>query len=146
MNEDNSVNEELEMACECGVMEKLADEYIIFCRSYSESDKSTEDSSAKKKDKNERFPNIAGFCRYFGIGRDKYERLSKKYPEEFELLSAIFEDEALNSKISPSIVMAYLKRRLGYSDTDSSESSRESEIEAGQLTLVFDHDIFKDGE
>ncbi len=133
-------------ACEEGTLDKLAEEYIIFCHTSKEKEQENESQSAQKKKKStdtpQRFPNVAGFCRYFGIGHQKYERLSKKYPEEFEKLSAILEDEALNSQISASVLTAYLKKRLGYTDTDKNEKS---EVEAGQIRLVFDHDILSDG-
>ena len=67
----------------------------------------------------------------------------KKYPEEFEKLSAIFEDEALNSEISASLLTAYLKKRLGYGENEKTEKS---EVETGQIRLIFDHDILSDGE
>ena len=67
----------------------------------------------------------------------------KKYPEEFEKLFAVFEDEALNSQISPSLLSTYLKKRLGYSD--ASESTQ-TEVDTDKIKLIFDHDIFVDGE
>ena len=74
----------------------------------------------------------------------KFFRLkSKKYPEEFEKLFAVFEDEALNSQISPSLLSTYLKKRLGYSD--ASESTQ-TEVDTDKIKLIFDHDIFVDGE
>lgn len=136
----------IEAACNSGSLENLAEEYIIFCHtSQSDDDEAPQKSSAKKKsaDKATKFPNVAGFCRYLGIGQQKYELLSKKYPEEFEKLSAIFEDEALNSEISASVLTAYMKKRLGYNDTEKSEKS---EVDTGQIRLIFDHDILADGE
>lgn len=137
----------LQTACECGTLEKLAEEYIIFCHTSEEKEQEDKNESASKKKKAgelpSRFPNVAGFCRYFGIGHQKYERLSKKYPEEFEKISAILEDEALNSSVSASVLTAYLKKRLGYADAEKRE---ESEVEAGQIRLVFEHDILSDGQ
>ena len=69
--------------------------------------------------------------------------MSKKYPDEFEKLSAVFEDEALNSQISPSLLSTYLKRRLGYGDSSDFSGT---EAQSAQLKLIFDHDIFIDGE
>ncbi len=133
-------------ACEKGTLDKLAEQYIIFCHASKNKGEEKENESTSKKKKSgdspTRFPNVAGFCRYFGIGHKAYERLSKKYPEEFEKLSAILEDEALNSEISASVLTAYLKKRLGYSDTERKD---ESEVETGQIRLVFDHDILSDG-
>lgn len=143
-NKDSA--ELIEAACNTGSLGALAEEYIIFCHTTQANQDEPSDKAATKKksaDKTVKFPNVAGFCRYFGIGQQKYECLSKKYPEEFEKLSAIFEDEALNSEISASVLTAYLKKRLGYSDTEKSEKS---EVDAGQIRLIFDHDILLDGE
>ena len=146
--------ESIEEACLLGILSELADEYLLSCLPKQNEKKEGEciDSEQKGKstkkrdggDKREpKFPNVAGFCRYFGIGRGKYERLSKKYPEEFEKLFAVFEDEALNSQISPSLLSTYLKKRLGYSD--ASESTQ-TEVDTDKINLIFDHDIFVDGE
>ena len=146
MNKNESLDL-LQTACDEGVLDRLAEEYIIFCHTSEEKEQEDKSEGASKKKKASeppaRFPNVAGFCRYFGIGHQKYERLSKKYPEEFEKLSAILEDEALNSSVSASVLTAYLKKRLGYADTEKSE---ESEIETGQIRLVFEHDILADGK
>lgn len=140
---ESSCPELVEDACRRGILEKLLDEYIIFCCNIEESE-SSDDRKKKSKEKSAaRFPNVAGFCRYFGIGQGKYERLAKRYPDEFEKLSAVFEDEALNAQISPSLLTAYLKRRLGYSDT---APDTRSDVDVGQLRVVFDHDIMSDGE
>ena len=136
----------LQTACEKGALDKLAGEYIIFCHTFKEEQENERESTPKKRKAGEppsRFPNVAGFCRYFGIGHQKYDRLSKKYPEEFEKLSAILEDEALNSEISASVLTAYLKKRLGYAEIEKDEKS---EVEAGQISLIFDHDILADGD
>ena len=50
---------------------------------------------------------------------------------------AILEDEALNSALSPTLVSAYLKKRLGYDGTEKRASS--------QLEISFEHDVFEDG-
>ena len=136
---NNETSEELYRACEIGLVARLAEEYITSCRT---AEKNGEGESASKK-KSARFPNLAGFCRYLGISREKYERISKKYPEQFGELEAIFEDEALNSDVSASVLTAYLKRRLGYTEGDKSEKT---ELDTGQMRLIFEHDVFADGE
>ena len=125
---------EIERACEEEHLETLAEEYIAFCKSVSDAEKKPSRKSAG------RFPNVAGFCRYFRIGATEYECLAQKYPAEFEKLYATLEDEALNSDVSPTILSAYMKKRLGY-DRES-----EREISDGQLKIVFDHNIMEDGE
>ena len=125
--------------CDAGLIDRLAEEYITSCR---ECEKQNTGEGASKK-KTARFPNLAGFCRYTGISRERYERLSKKYPEQFCELETILEDEALNSDVSASVLTAYLKKRLGYSD---SEKGDKTELDTGQMRLVFEHDIISDGE
>ena len=50
---------------------------------------------------------------------------------------------ALNAEISPSLLGVYLKRRLGYSE---GSEKHESDLELGQLRVVFEHDILSDGQ
>ena len=153
--EYSSTAESIEEACSLGILGELANEYLLWCYTQKKEGE-CEDIEEKERDKDKRtrkkdsgdkraakFPNVAGFCRYFGIGRGRYERLSKKYPDEFEKLSAVFEDEALNSQISPSLLSTYLKRRLGYGDSSDFSGT---ESQSAQLKLIFDHDIFIDGE
>ena len=105
-------------------------EYIELCRS---------EVLGKSKT---RFPNVAGFCRYLGVGLDALEEVFEGYPDSYGALCAVFEDEALNSELSPTVVTAYLKQRLGYGEKQ--EQSKAS-LELPELKLVFDHDIFEDG-
>ena len=135
----NENSEPLQKACEVGLIGQLAEEYITSC--LFEKQNGEGETSSKKK--TTRFPNVAGFCRYLGISRDKYERISKKYPEEFGELEAILEDEALNSDVSASVLTAYLKKRLGYTEGEKKEKT---ELETGQIRLIFEHDILSDGE
>ena len=139
----------IEAACKSGELEALAEEYIIFCQKNrsdvgdgEKEEKEGDCEKKKSKKKSSRFPNVAGFCRYFGIGQGKFDRLAKKYPDEFEKVSAALEDEALNAEISPSLLGAYLKRRLGYSESTENEKN---DVDVGQLKLVFEHDIAEDG-
>ena len=112
-----------------GVISAVA-EYIELCRN---------ELLGKSKT---RFPNMAGFCRYLGVGLDALEEIFNGYPDSYGVLCAVFEDEALNSELSPTVVTAYLKQRLGYGEKQ--EPSRAS-CELPELKLVFDHDIFEDG-
>ncbi len=128
----------LEYACQRGTADKLVEEYIESCRR----DGGAEISKSEKQSRRAkgRFPNLAGFCRYLGIGDSELGILSAKYPSELERVRAALEDEALNSDVSPTIISAYLKKRLGY------EKTSESEIYDGQLKVVFEHDIMEDGK
>ncbi len=91
-----------------------------------------------------RFPNMAGFCRYLGMGVEQFCLSMKERQEEYDALCAMFEDEALNSGLSATLISAYLKRHLGYGE--KSEAAGKSSMELDQIKLVFEHDIYKDGE
>ena len=89
-----------------------------------------------------RFPNLAGFCRHLGVSVQSLEEAFGSYPDSYGVLCAVFEDEALNSELSPTVVAAYLKQRLGYGEK---QEQTKSSCVLPQLKLVFDHDIFEDG-
>ena len=95
----------------------------------------------KKKGSHALLPNPAGFCRYLGKGMDFWESLRDGEPKIYSVLCAAFEDEALNSDLSPTLLSSYLKKRLGYSEQKAGESL----ADCGQMTLVFEHDILEDG-
>ena len=135
----DEIDASLEAACICGFLDDLAKEYLAHCQKESyKRDENAADKKASKKSKN-RFPNVAGFCRYFHIGSNEYDILAAKYPDQFDRLMAIFEDEAFNSDVSPTLLSAYLKKRLGY------EKNNAGEIYDGELKIVFEHDILEDG-
>ena len=64
-------------------------------------------------------------------------------PATADYLSAALEDAALNRSpmLSPTVVSAYLKHRLGYGEKSEAVSS----ADAGEIRLIFDHDISEDG-
>lgn len=128
---------------ERGLLAELVEQYLLACHSKADFEGGgDEDLACKgKKGHKGRFPNIAGFCRYWGIGQGALEKLCSYLPEEYDALCSIFEDEALNSDCPPSIVGAYLKKRLNYSEHNVSKSSDD-----GVVIPVFEHDIGKDGE
>ena len=59
-----------------------------------------------------------------------------------ERAGAVFEDEALNSELSPTVITAYLKQRLEYGER---AEPKRAACELPEVKLVFDHDIFEDG-
>ena len=118
--------------CKPKKLRSMAEEYITFCRESS-------DAAGKPRP---RFPNIAGFCRYFEISNGDLQRLKKEHSEAHDTLCLIFEDEALSFGASPTLLAAYFKRRLGYGER--AEAS-ESGIDGGEMRLIFEHDIEKDG-
>ncbi len=86
----------------------------------------------------DKFPNMAGFCRFCHMGQNDLDELGKKFPHEFDALCSVFEDEALNSDVAVTLVGSYMKRRLGYGDEKRSEDE--------PVTVYFEHDILKDGK
>ena len=123
--------ESLESAAEAGRLRRLIERYLKSCR-------------APEEKKGGRFPNLAGFCRWLGCGVDALEQLKLTHPDEADYLIAVMEDEALNSPVlSPTVVGAYLKRRLAYGEKQSGASSL---ADCGEVRLVFEHDIAEDGE
>ena len=65
--------------------------------------------------------------------------MEREHPEIFGRLRAVLEDEALNATMSPTVIAAYLKKRLGY----DKEAPVESE---SAISVRFEHDIWSDGE
>ena len=125
------IPESLESAASAGRLPKLIGQYLKFCRKSEEK-------------KGGRFPNLAGFCRWMGCGMDAVEQLRLTHPEDADYLVAVMEDEALNSPVlSPTVVGAYLKRRLAYGERAASASSS---ADCGEVRLIFEHDIAEDGE
>ena len=90
-----------------------------------------------------RLPNLAGFCRWLGCGIGEVETLRLTHPAESDYLAAVMEDEALNTPaVSPTVVAAYLKRRLGYAEKADSTAVQ---TDCGEVRLIFGHDILEDG-
>ena len=146
MNPDQN-DERLRELCEDGNIYSAMETYLSLCsREYEASSDSApeikESGSRRKKERDVKisFPNLAGFCRYLGVGTDEFEELKGKYPHVYGRILAVLEDEALNSSLSPTLVSAYLKRRIGYESTSKAPTSE------GQLEIRFEHDIFEDGE
>ena len=124
--------------CKNGILEYIVDEYIYSC--HSPVAQSSDDPVKTRAKQKNRFANIAGLCRYIGVGLSDIAALHSDYPEEYDKLIAIFEDEALNSDVSPTLLSAYLKKRIAYAtDKEQSDSTKE-------VRYCFEHDIFADGE
>ena len=127
MNSAESINDG-------GKILNLLNEYIIACTSNQKVSEAAKESKTPSL-----FPNIAGFCRFLKISTVELEEFGKKFPEDYNRLLTILEDEALNSKLSPTILSAYMKKRLNYDRSSPIESNT-------QLEIKFEHDIFEDGE
>lgn len=71
----------------------------------------------------EKMVNIAGFCRFLGIHRQRYWEQKEYYPDEFLIAEEILEDETLNNKKNPvPIVLMYLKNKFNYKDKIETEN------------------------
>lgn len=128
--EGDAVCSNFERACREGQLPRLAESYVNECR---------ERGGDKKGGW---LPNLAGFFRYCGFDGDDLARLKRDFPGEYSSLCMILEDEALNSSVSPTVLSAYLKKRLGYGSGEEEPTA----ISGGdQLRLIFEHDIAEDG-
>lgn len=126
-------------ACTENKLYDVFEEYLNECLNSPHCESSEEKSKAKTRPK-QTFPNLAGFCRYLKISIEDFEKLSNKYPSQWGRILTALEDEALNSDASPSLISAYLKKRLNYEG--ASQSSNKS---SSQMQIFFEHDIFEDG-
>lgn len=120
-----------------GILNARIEEYIRSCEA------TPADGAAKsKKGAQGRLPNLAGLCRFLGTGLGDLKKFSARYPDEYDNLLAIFEDEVLNYDTSSTMLTAYLKKRLCYSTDDSEgDASKRTEVR-----YCFEHDITRDGE
>lgn len=89
----------------------------------------------------DRFPNIAGFARFLGVGVSNIKNIESKSPEQYGALLAIFEDEALNSDKNATILNTYIKERLNFGEKKEGSAT----LPMGDFQLVFEHDIVEDG-
>ncbi len=125
----------LESAAASGQLKKYLNRYLRECRP---------PSGADGKKAAGKFPNLAGFCRWLGCGVSDLDALRLSHTEAADWLIAVMEDEALNNGagISPTLLSAYLKRRLGYA---SERVEAVSGAECGEMRVIFEHDIGEDG-
>lgn len=115
-------------------LDRLLKSYLTECRTPPNTDTKRSGGS---------FPNLAGFCRFLGGGIEDFDALRAFDPAAADRLCSVFEDEALNCSqlLSPTVVSAYLKHRLGYGEKTEAPSG----AEAGEVRVIFDHDINEDG-
>ena len=116
---------------ESGDLMKALKRYIRQCHAKNE---------GKGGDKAAIFPNPAGFCRCLGVGLKRFEELGAQYPQLYDSVMTLLEDEALNATHYPGgsamLTATFFKRRLGY---DEERGPREGAGE--EIRVVFDHDI-----
>ncbi len=135
MDKDSNEHGILSVLAARGELTAAVLEYLAECKSVPEE----HTAAAKGKSASaQRFPNFAGFCRHMEAGVSELKTLRREHPEEYDKLLAIFEDEALNSALSPTLLSAYMKKRLLYAE--------EEEKAGRQVVWCFEHDIIADGE
>ena len=115
--------QKVDKICESKTVRKLAEQYISFCLS----------------EETPRLPNISGFFRWLKLSAAARDHFKSAHRDEYRTVKMIFEDEALNSPLPPSIVSAYMKQFFSCEPDDETESK-------GGITLTFEHDIERDGE
>ena len=131
----SELSREVTWLCKNRLLLPLAEQYVKECS------RNTEEGE-KKKEKM-RFPNLAGFCRTLGTGVDILEGIEREYPEQYGALLALFEDEALNSSQSATVISAYMKEHLGFGEVKKEVSGA---CISGDVKLIFEHDIYEDGK
>ena len=144
MNSFNSPNA-LRESCQSGKLYAMLEDYVRLCTPPPDPDEESHAGVGKVGSKKQNvkkgiFPNLAGFCRYLGIGTAEFEEILRDFPHQCSRILTALEDEALNSELSATLLSAYLKRRLGY------DGALQSAPPAEALQISFEHDIFEDGE
>ena len=140
----NRGRKQLETALRRNTYESLLENYILLCRP-EEDEEPTRGGGVKNQKRSEgKFPNLAGFCRFLRIGTEDLLGFSEEFPDAVAYILAVFEDEALNSSVSPTLLTAYLKRRLGY---EREADRKERPLPSDALPVIrFEHDVYGDGE
>ena len=75
------------------------------------------------------------------MGVSHIKNIEAKWPEAYNALLAIFEDEALNSDKNATILNAYIKERLNFGEKKEGGAT----LPVGDVRLLFEHDIEEDG-
>ena len=122
--------------CRRGELLALAEEYIASC--------SSEEQGVGDKKQKGRFPNLAGFARMLGVGVDDLCAVRREWPEQYGAMLALFEDEALNSDRSATVLNAYIKERLEFGETKEGGATNPIGT-TGNIKVIFEHDISEDG-
>ena len=125
---------ELKRICYRGELISLAEEYIRNCKLSS--------AECGRGKSTERFPNIAGFARTLGVGVSTLKKVEGRWPDLYGALLALFEDEALNSDRSATVLNAYIKERLNFGEKKEGGAT----LPVGNVQLIFEHDISEDGK
>lgn len=74
--------------------------------------------------KEERLPNVAGFCVYADINRDTFYTQQEYYSDTFKKINDLLEDEALNNRVlNDARIIFYMKNKCGYKDRQDIDSN-----------------------
>lgn len=74
--------------------------------------------------KEERLPNIAGFCVYAKINHDTFYAQKEYYSDTFKMINDLLEDEAINNKyLNDTRIIFYMKNKCGYKDKQEIDNS-----------------------
>ncbi len=76
------------------------------------------------------FSNVAGFCRFAGISVPEFLSFKKRFPAEFENAGAYFEDAALNSSATATLVGMYLRQYGFWSGTAEEDVTCDHDMDA----------------
>jgi hypothetical protein len=76
-----------------------------------------------------------------GVGVSTLKKVQGRWPEQYSAMLALFEDEALNSDRSATLLNAYFKERLEFGEKNEGGAS----LGVGDVRLIFEHDIEEDG-
>ena len=128
---------ELKKICNRHELTDIAEKYVNDCKTKD----TTFDGKVGKPKSLERFPNLAGFARFLGVGVSNVKSIESKWPEQYGALMAIFEDEALNSDKNATILNTYIKERLNFGEKKEGGAT----LPVGNVQLVFEHDMSEDG-
>lgn len=79
--------------------------------------------------KNERLPNVAGFCVYCDINRDTFYVQKEYYSDTFKKVNDMLEDEALNNKYTnDTLKIFYMKNKCGYKDRQEIDNTNQAKV------------------
>lgn len=76
-----------------------------------------------------------------GVGVADIKKIESRWPEQYRVLLALFEDEALNSDKSATLINLYIKERLEFGEKKEGGAT----LPMGDLKVVFEHDAQGDG-
>lgn len=79
--------------------------------------------------KEERLPNVAGFCVFSDINRDTFYAQKEYYSDTVKEIEDILEDEALNCKgFNDTRIIFYMKNKCGYKDRQEIDNTTTNKV------------------